>query len=794
MIIFKNKMRTTEKEVSMKSDRQFKHSQVESVFLEKSGILSMDTFIPYVLVSNFPELGLLTALRFLEWVSQNPDGVISLPTGKTPEHFIKWTQYLLTNWDNKNGENIRARYGLGDTKKPSLKGLQFVQLDEFYPISSKQHNSFYNYVVNFYIKGFGLDINKALLINSDEIPLPDNKHFSEVFPDFKVDLSLRYRECKTAQEQLQQQSVFMIDNWCSNYEKQIREKGGIGFFLGGIGPDGHIAFNTRGSDFYSTTRLTSTNFETQSVAATDLGGIEVSANRLVITIGLETITYNPDAVAIIIAAGDAKAKVIKQALESESSNLYPATCLTKLKNSRFYITEGAAWRLNDSVNTYFKSGKWTQEKSEKSIIGLCKKINKYGHRLTPEDLKKDAFCKLIPGLDENTVPSIIESIQKKITRGMRPETKQVFLHTGPHHDDIMLGLLPYISNHLREPSNEFHFSVLTSGFTAVTNRFVKAVLNDTLKFLDNNEIQMVNYPDFFDAGYKLKWDKDVYHYLTNVAAREEKELKRGLCHRIVRAIVDIYGVKSISLLRDNINSILSVLQKSYDGEKNTPKIQQLKGMIREFEEELVWAHFGIPVKKVYHNRLGFYKGDIFTEQPDKQRDVAPVLHMLQRTNPTVISLAFDPEGSGPDTHYKVLQTIAEALREWKKEKDLSGLRIWGYRNVWYRFNPAEANVIVPVSLDAMAAMDNLFTNCYLSQVDASFPSYELNGKFSELEQKIWVEQLKNVQFLLGKDYFYQHSDPRIRASHGLIFLKEMGIDEFLTHARELEKSIEGVVQ
>ena len=91
-------------------------------------------------------------------------------------------------------------------------------------------------------------------------------------------------------------------------------------------------------------------------------------------------------------------------------------------------------------------------------------------------------------------------------------------------------------------------------------------------------------------------------------------------------------------------------------------------------------------------------------------------------------------------------------------------------------------------------MDDLFTNCYLSQVAASFPSYEFNGKFSELEQKIWVEQLKNVQLLLGKDFFYQHSDARIRASHGLIFLKEMTVDEFLSHARELEKSIEGITQ
>ena len=208
---------------------------------------------------------------------------------------------------------------------------------------------------------------------------------------------------------------------------------------------------------------------------------------------------------------------------------------------------------------------------------------------------------------------------------------------------------------------------------------------------------------------------------------------------------------------------------------------------------MVWAHFGYKVENVHHLRLGFYTGDIFTEQPDRERDVLPILEQLRALKPTVISLAFDPEGSGPDTHYKVLQAIAEAVRMWSKEEDLSGLRIWGYRNVWFRFDIAEANVVVPVSLNAMAVMDNSFTNCYLSQVDASFPSYMHDGKFSELAQKIWVDQLEEVQLILGKDYFYQNESPRIRATHGLLFYKEMDVDTFLSQARQLEKSMEGVI-
>ena len=229
-------------------------SKVEQRFFELSEQDGITTHIPYILVDNFPKMGFFTALRFLEWVNENPEGVISLPTGKTPEYFIKWTKHILDNWNSKDIKALREQYGLDIEKKPVLNNLSFVQIDEFYPISSEQHNSFYHYVMNFYIRDFGLDPKNSLLINCDEIPLHEGKHFSEIFPDNIVDLSLRYREAKSSMEKIQQQSIFMIDDWCTEYEQKIREKGGIGFFLGGIGPDGHIAFNVRGSDRFSTTR------------------------------------------------------------------------------------------------------------------------------------------------------------------------------------------------------------------------------------------------------------------------------------------------------------------------------------------------------------------------------------------------------------------------------------------------------------------------------------------------------------------------------------------------------------
>jgi len=327
-------------------------SVVEEKFLAQSGyenIYSPTEKIKSIVVENFPMLGKFTALRFIEWVQKNPGGVVSLPTGKTPEHFIKWTEYFLQNWELNKVKKELKEYGIDPTKKPDIGSLHFVQIDEFYPIYPTQQNSFYYYIKKFYMKEFGFDEKKALLIDTSKIGIPDDMKLEEVFPDYKVDLTLRYRQPKTYLEQLQKDAILKIDQFCTDYEKEIQKKGGIGFFLGGIGPDGHIGFNVSGSDFFSTTRLIPINYETAAAAATDLGGIEIARNRLVITIGLSTITHRRDAVQIIIAAGEAKAKIVAESIQLPKNIKYPASVLQDAPNARFYLTKGAASQLIERI-------------------------------------------------------------------------------------------------------------------------------------------------------------------------------------------------------------------------------------------------------------------------------------------------------------------------------------------------------------------------------------------------------------------------------------------------------------
>ena len=248
-------------------------------------------------------------------------------------------------------------------------------------------------------------------------------------------------------------------------------------------------------------------------------------------------------------------------------------------------------------------------------------------------MKEDRYCSMIPGLKEETAEEVRTGNSKANRKGMAKEDNEVYLHTGPHHDDIMLGMLPHVIQQLRQPGNEFFFSVLTSGFTSVTNDLISEILENILFLMDKGEIGMLRYPDFFKEGYRFKFDKDVNHFLNKVAERDEYGKQRGLAHRMIRNMVSLYGLKSRDELRAKVAELIDRIAGFYDGEKNPPDIQKLKGMIREFEEELVWAHFGVKAGSCRHNRLGFYKGDIFTEEPEMQRDVEPVYDMLCEIKP-----------------------------------------------------------------------------------------------------------------------------------------------------------------
>lgn len=772
-------------------------SNLEKVLLEKSSRKLMYAPIEkagIIEVPDFPTMGKLVALRFVEWLQLNPEGVVSLPTGKTPEHFIKWTQHVLRNWDKKDVQAELDAFGLDRAHKPRMDAVRFVQIDEFYPMNPEHENGFGHYIKRFYLEGFGLDPKRALLMDTWTIGAPAGRNLEWVFPSGKIDLSLRYRAPRNELEQLQAQAITGADQAAMEFEGRIQELGGIGFFLGGIGPDGHIGFNIRGSDHFSTTRLSPINYETAAASATDLGGIEVARDKVVITVGLKTITGNPTVTAIVMAAGESKAKVVRDAIENPVSVNYPSTCLQTVPGGRFYLTRGAASLLIERRRLQLQGyGELPEVERERILIDVANQSRKRVVDVTPQDLKKDRLGDFLPQ-DAKALKTLAENVAKRIKeridRGTRNIEGVTFLHTGPHHDDIMLGYLPYIVHLVRSPKNKHFFATLTSGFTSVTNAYVLSIFEKLERALTRNVLTLEKINEEYAPGNLQEKNEDIYLHLDGVAANSQEMKDESEARRLLRNLVELTGKWTGAELRAEIDRLTAYLKSRYPGQKDTKEVQRLKGMFREWEEELTWAHLGFSCEHVPHLRLGFYTGDIFTPQPEMQRDVEPILKLLKDTQPDILTVTLDPEGAGPDTHYKVLQATSEALKLYLQEFPDRKLEVWGYRNVWYKFHPAEANVYVPVSMNSLSTMRSAFNTCYGSQRAASFPSYEYDGPFCDLAQRVMVNQCSVLQHCLGREFFYEHPVPRMRASRGMNFLIAMEPQEFFNRTRALRKLTE----
>ncbi len=769
-------------------------SRVEEIALERSGMPRRR--VPYeridvIEVPDFPTLGRLTALRFLEWLQKNPGGLVSLPTGRTPEHFIAWTTRYLATWNQRQTQRELASWGLDPARKPDMAEAVFVQIDEFFPMNPRQDNSFASFIRRFYFRQFGISPRRALLMDAWRVGAPAGSTLGEVFGDQIVDLSLRHRRPASDREAAQATAISAADQMAMEYEARIEEMGGIGFFLGGIGPDGHIGFNIRGSDHFSTTRLIPVNYETAAAAAVDLGGIEVSRHKVVLTIGLRTITRNPTTTAIIIASGETKAGVVKDAVEQPPSVQYPATALHTLPAARFYLTRGAACLLTGRRRQEILDGKADARTRERVLIDVAVGRKKRLRDLCADDLRADPLGSALAIVKPRAAAEgrrVADNFVRRIERGMTAGGRRV-LHTAPHHDDIMLGYLPLVVHLVRNPRSDHHFATLTSGFTSVTNRYALAMLENLRAHLDGGLLDTLLPTSYFSPANQSGRNRDVFQYLDGVAAGSREMTAEGEARRTLRNLFELASSEDVSQARRKLADLSAYLASAYPGRRDPAEVQTFKGMIREWEEELLWAHLGFDCSHIHHLRLVFYTGDIFTPQVEWNRDVMPILRLMERIRPDVVTVAMDPESSGPDTHYKVLQAVASAVEAYRRRHPGQRLEVWGYRNVWCRFHPAEANLYVPVSMNSLAILRSAFDTCFGSQRSASFPSYEYDGPFSHLAQKIMVEQYAVIKTCLGRAFFAEHSVARLRATRGMCFLRAMTPEEFTSEAASLRRLI-----
>lgn len=139
---------------------------------------------------------------------------------------------------------------------------------------------------------------------------------------------------------------------CEEYEDKIDEAGGIHLFLGGIGPDGHIAFNEPGSSLGSRTRVKTLTMDTIIANSRFFDNDINKVPKLALTVGVETVT-DADEVLILIS-GHNKARALNKVVEEGVNHMWTVSALQLHPKAMIVCDESSTAELKVGTVNYFK--------------------------------------------------------------------------------------------------------------------------------------------------------------------------------------------------------------------------------------------------------------------------------------------------------------------------------------------------------------------------------------------------------------------------------------------------------
>lgn len=139
---------------------------------------------------------------------------------------------------------------------------------------------------------------------------------------------------------------------CARYEEKIKEVGGIKLFLGGIGPDGHIAFNEPGSSLRSRTRVKTLTYDTIVANSRFFGNDINKVPKTALTVGVATVMDAEEV--LIIVNGHNKAVALQHAIEGSVNHMWTISALQMHEAGIIVCDEQATIELKVGTAQYFK--------------------------------------------------------------------------------------------------------------------------------------------------------------------------------------------------------------------------------------------------------------------------------------------------------------------------------------------------------------------------------------------------------------------------------------------------------
>lgn len=449
-----------------------------------------------------------------------------------------------------------------------------------------------------------------------------------------------------------------VERYCTLYEARIAEVGGLDLQILGIGRTGHIGFNEPGSGRNSKTRLITLDHITVTDAASDFFG-EENVPRKAITMGVGTILQAKRV--ILMAWGEGKAPIIREAVEGPVTDTVPATYLQDHPNATVVLDLAAAAELTRKKTPWLLGPvQWSPELIKKAVVWLSVTVQKPILKLTNRDYADYGMGDLVTEYDTAYQINIdvFNKLQHTISGwpggkpnaddSLRPERnspypKRVVIFS-PHPDDDVISMGGTFIR-LHDQGHDVHVAYQTSGNIAV---------------FDDDAIRFADFVKDFNAAYGLKEE-------------ETDEL---------------------------FSRIRQQLHDKEPGTVDSLEVMRTKGIIRRGEAKAACRYVGIKDENIHFMDLPFYETGKVKKKPLGEEDIELTIALLDHIQPHQIFAAgdlSDPHG----THRVCLQAIFKALERCQDRTWYKDCWVWLYRGAWQEWEIENIDMAVPLSPDEL---------------------------------------------------------------------------------------------
>ena len=447
-----------------------------------------------------------------------------------------------------------------------------------------------------------------------------------------------------------------IKKHCEDYEQKMAFYGGIDFQLLGIGRNGHIGFNEPGSNVSSVTRLITLDNLTRFDAAYEFGGL-ANVPRKAITMGIGSILKAKRIV--LLAWGDTKADIIKEAIEGPVTEFVPASYLQGHQNVQFVLDESSSAELTRIKTPWLTDDVfWNKNLIKKAVTNLAFALEKSILKLTNNDYNQNGLSDLLAlyGQAYDINIEVFNQLQHSITgwpggkpnaedthrpERANPAKKRVLIFS-PHPDDDIISMGGTFQR-LVDQGHDVHVAYQTSGNIAVA---------------DDEALRFIEFVKDYNDQFNLKSEQTEKMY----------------------------------------DEALAFLKIKSNGEKDIKALRQVKGIIRQGEAKNTCRFVGLPPENAHFLNLPFYETGLVEKNEIGEVDFMIIEKLIDEIKPHQIYAAgdlADPHG----THRVCLEGVFEAVKRLKQNEYMNDCWVWLYKGAWAEWDIDMIEMAVPMSPD-----------------------------------------------------------------------------------------------